>query len=106
EAEGVLAWKLRLVWTHEFLADERGQPRRHLRLLGRERLDRAQVEHPALDRAALEDLPLVEFELVEAGGEQGLDRRRHNHFAVARLLNDRAHRLDQERVALGRLTEL
>ena len=70
EAEAVLACELRLVGTDQLPADERGQARRHLRLLRCERLHGAAVEDLALDRAALEHPPLGRVELVEAGGEQ------------------------------------
>ena len=54
EAEAVLAGELRPVGADQLLAHERGQARRHLRLLGCERLHGAAVEDLALDRAALE----------------------------------------------------
>ena len=72
EAEAVLARELRLVGTDQLAAHERGQARRHLRLLRCERLHGAAVEDLALDRAALEHPPLGRVELVEAGGEQRL----------------------------------
>ena len=85
EAEGVVARQLRPVGPHELLAHERHQPRRHVRLVGRERLDAAAVEDLALDRAALEHAALGRVELVEPGREQRLDRRRHDDVAVRRL---------------------
>ena len=66
EAEAVLAGELRLVGPDQLLAHERGQARRHLGLLGCERLDGAAVEDLALDRAPLEHAPLGRLELVEA----------------------------------------
>ena len=67
-------------------------------LVGRERLDRAAVEDLALDGAALEHRPLRGLELVEARGEQGPDRRRHDDLAVARLAGHRRHLFEEERV--------
>ena len=63
------------------------------------------MEDAALDRAALEHAALGGVELVEARGQQRLDRRRHGHVAVARLLDERDHLLDEQRVALGRLAD-
>src|SRR5439155_1016177 len=67
-----------------------------------ERLHRAAVEDPALDRASLEDSALCRLELVEPRGEQRLDRAWHGDLAVARLLHQRDRLLDEERVAFGR----
>ncbi len=50
EAEGVVAGELRPVGPDELLAHERHQLRRHVVLVGRERLDAAAVEDLALDR--------------------------------------------------------
>ena len=76
EAEAVLACELRLVGTDQLPADERGQTRRHLRLLRCERLHGAAVEDLALDRATLEHPPLGRVELVEACREQQAQARR------------------------------
>ena len=56
------------------------------------------------DRRRVDDRPLLAGQVVEAGGEQGMDRRRHDDLAgAARVLADhRDHLLDVERVALGR----
>ena len=98
EAEAVLARELRPVRPDQLLAHERGQARRHLGLVGCERLDGAAVEDLALDRAALEHAPLGRLELVETGREQRLQRRRDDHVAL-RLAGHRQHLLDEERVA-------
>ena len=105
EAEGVLAGKLALVGADELLANERGQARHHLRLLGGQRLDRAAMEDAPLDRAPLEHVPLGRIQLVEAGGQQCLDRRRHGDLAASRLGHERDHLLDVERVPLGRVED-
>ena len=105
EAEAVLTRELRGVGADQLAAHERGQPRRHLRLLRAERLDGAAVEDLALDRAALEHPPLAGVELVEAGGEQRLQGRRHLDL-VARLTRHRQHLADEQRVAAGRSGDL
>ena len=66
EAEGVLAWELRLVGADQLLADERGQAWCHLRVVGRERLHGAAVEDLALDGAAFEHASLGRVELIQA----------------------------------------
>ena len=76
-----------------------------MRLLRRERLYRAAVEDPALDRAALEHAPLGRVELVEAGREQRVDRGRYRDVAVPPLSRERDHLLDEQRIALGRLLD-
>ena len=82
EAEAVLARELRPVRPDQLLAHERGQARRHLGLLGCERLHGAAVEDLALDRAALEHASLGRLELVEPGSEQRLQRRRDDDLAL------------------------
>ena len=77
EAVAVVAGELGAVGTDELVADERGEPGRDLRLLGGERLHGAAVEDLALDRAAFEHPALGFVELVEAGRQQRLQRRRH-----------------------------
>ena len=72
---------------------------------GAERLHRAAVEDAPLDRAALEHVPLGCIELVEAGGQQRLDRRRHRDLAASRLRHERDHLLHVQRVALGRIED-
>ncbi len=101
EAEAVLARELRRVGTDQLPAHERGQARRDLGLLRPERLHGAAVEDLALDRAALEHPPLGRVELVEAGREQRLQRRRHLDL-VSRLTGHRQHLADEQRVAAGR----
>ena len=101
EAEAVLACELRLVGSDQLPADERGQAWRHLRLLRCERLHGAAVEDLALDRAPLEHPPLARVELVEAGGEQRPQARRHLDPG-SRLGGHRQHLTDEERVAAGR----
>ena len=76
EAVAVVAGDLRTVGTDELPADESGEPGRHLRLLGGERLHRAAVEDLALDGAPLEHRAFGLVELVEAGRQQRLQRRR------------------------------
>ena len=99
EAERILSGEQRPVRADQLLANERGQLGREPRLLGRERLDDAVVEHLALDGAALEHGPLRRVELVEARREERLERRRHLDFAVAGRLHHRRHLLDEERVS-------
>ena len=84
-------------------AHQPGQARRQLSLFRIQRLHRSAVEDPALDRAALQHGAFMRFELVEASGEQRLNRRRNGHRPVAGLLKERNHLLDEERVTLGSL---
>ena len=98
EAEAVLAREQRRVRRDQLLANERGETRRHLRLLGCERLDGTAVEDLTLDRAPLEHAPLGRRELVDTRREQRLQRGRHDHLAV-RFASHRQHLLDEERVA-------
>ena len=105
EAERVLAGEQRPVGPDQLLADERGQARRHLGLLGCERLHGAAVEDLALDRAPLEHAPLGRLELIQARREQRLQRGRDDHVAV-RLAGHRQHLLDEERVAAGGARDL
>ena len=100
EAEAVLTRELRLLGPDQTLADERGQPRRHLAFLVGKCLHRAPVEHLALDRASLEHLSLGRLELVEAGCEQRLQRGRYDGLA-SRVSCHRHHLLDEQRVAAG-----
>ena len=97
EAVAVVAGDLSAVGTEELAPHECCEPGRDLSLLGRKRLHTAAVEDLALDRAALEDATLGLVELVEAGGEQRLQRRRHLDFRV--LGRHRQHLGDEERVA-------
>ena len=101
EAEAVLARDLRPVWANEFAAYEAGQPCRHLRLFGCKRLHGAPVEDLALDRTPLEHAPLGCVDLVEAGGEQRAQVRRHADLAVCGFRH-RHHLGDEERVAARR----
>ena len=54
KAEAVVTDDLRPLRTDQLLTDEAGEPRRHLLLLGCERLYRTAVKDLALDRTALE----------------------------------------------------
>ena len=101
EAVGILAGELRAVRSHELAADEGRQRRAQLDLGRGERLHRAAMECPAFDRAALEHLALGRMELVEAGSEQCLDRRRHAHVPIGRVTDEADHLLDEERVPFG-----
>ena len=105
EAKRILAGEERPVRPDQLLADERGQLGREPRLLGRERLDDAVVEHLAFDGAALEHGALRPVELVEAGCEQRLQRRRHLDLAVVGGLHHRCHLFHEERVAAGGLQD-
>jgi hypothetical protein len=58
------------------------------------------MEDFSLDRARLEHAPLCAFEGVDAGGEQGLQGRRHAHLTVC-LLRHGEHLGHEERVAAG-----
>ena len=97
EAVAVVAGELGAVGADELVAHERGEPGRDLRLLGRQRLHGAAMEDLALDRASLEHAPLGLVELVEAGCEQRLQRRRHVDLLVPG--GHREHLRDEERVA-------
>ena len=57
-------------------ADEGGEPRRHPRVGGGQRLDGSAVEELALHGATLQDPSLRRVELVEPLVKQRLDRRR------------------------------
>ncbi len=84
EAEGVVAWELRLVGADQRLSDERGQAWSHLRVVGRQCLDGAAVEDLALDRAAFEHASLGRIELIQARAEQRLQGGWDGHVAVRR----------------------
>ena len=100
EAVAVVAGELRAVGADQLAAHEPGEPGRHLRLLGRERLHGAAVEDLALDRAALEHPALGLVELVEPRREQRLQRGRHLDLRVAG--GHREHLGDEQRVAARR----
>ena len=102
EAIGVLARELRPVGPHELAPDERRQRRAQLGLGRRQRLHRAAMERSPLDGAAFEHRALGRIQLVEAGAQQRLDRRRHGHLSVGRVTDEADHLLDEERVPLGR----
>src|SRR5437764_13189539 len=76
EAIAVLARQVGSVRTYQPLADEAGEERRDVRLVGRESLDCGVVKGLALDRPVGEDGTLVGVELVDAGREHRLGRRR------------------------------
>ena len=105
ETEGILAEELGPVRADQRLADERGQARRHLRLLGCERLHGAAVEDLSLDRAPLEHASLGRLELIQARAEQRLQRGRDDHVAL-RLAGHRQHLLDEERVSARGASDL
>ena len=98
EAECVLAGEIRPVGLDQALADERGEMRHHLYVLGYKRLHGAEVEDLAVDRGPLEHDPLADRELIEARCEQRLQRRRDDDLAVG-VAGDRQHLPDEERVA-------
>ena len=100
EAEGVLARELRRVRPDQPFAHERGESRRHLRLVRPERLHGAAVEELALDGAALEHAALARLELVEARGEERTQRRRDDDVR-RRVAGHREHLRDEEWVAAG-----
>ena len=82
----------------QLLTNERSQARRHLGLLGGERLNGTSVEYLTLDRASLDHAPLGRRELVDTRREQRLQRGRHDHLAV-RFAGHGEHLLDEEGVA-------
>jgi hypothetical protein len=98
EAEGILALEHRFVRPDQRLADECSQPRRHLGLVGCERLHGTPMEDLALDRAPLEHAPLGRLELVEARTQQRSQRRRDDHVTV-RVAGHGQHLLDEQRIA-------
>src|SRR5436190_6596016 len=102
EAKAVLARKDRPIGADQLLAHKGREPGRHLALSRRKRLDSAAVEELALDRAALERLPLRWCKLVQTGREKRAKCRRNGDLAVA-LFGHREHLSDKERVASGRL---
>src|SRR5262245_60298397 len=74
-----------------------------LAIVVRERVNRAAVEGTALYRAVLEHGALGRNELVEACGEQGLDRWRDVHLLSTRVPDEGKHLLEEERIALRHL---
>ena len=98
EAEAVSP-NVSLLGCDELLANQPGEARRHLRLVGDECLDGPTVKDLALDRCALEHGPLGLLEPVQAGRQEHLQRRRDDYLAVA---GHRQHLADEERVAAGR----
>jgi len=68
EPEGVLARERRTVWPDQFFTDQRQETIRDAcaGLMGRQCLDRPQVEDVPLDGRALDRLALLVAELVEA----------------------------------------
>ena len=77
--------------------------------VGREVLERAAPEHPADDRAALQQRLRRGIEVVDASGDERLQRVRHAvGRSVARAaLDEHANRLlDEQRVALGAVERL
>ena len=87
--------------TDQLFADEAAEAKFHVgaQALVGERAHRQPMEHLALDRTALEHLPLVGVEAFEPRDQQRLDRRRHrNRPALAR---QRDHLLQEQRIALA-----
>ena len=105
EAVGVVAGQLRAVGPDELLPHQRDEPLVDVAVAVCQRRDRAAVEDAALDRAALEHRTLGRVELVEAGSEQRLDRRRHLDLRSAGVPHEREHLLEEERVALRDLDD-
>ena len=73
---------------------------------GRELGERGELELGAARRGALEQRALVGPEPVEAGSEQGVDRRRHRALGLlpAQLGQVRAELLEEERVSFRRVS--
>jgi len=59
------------------------------------------VEHPPFDGAALEHVSLGRFELIQARGQQRLDRRRDLDLRASGVPYEGEHLLDEERITLG-----
>src|SRR6185437_3894921 len=104
EAVRVLGGEGRAVGADELLANERDELPEHGFRRGYECLDRAAVEQLALDRAAFEHATFRSIELIDARGQQRLDRRWHRHRLRPRVACHRDHLLDEERVACGTRT--
>ncbi len=103
EAVAVLAGQLRVLGADEVLAHQSDEPAVHRRLVLDERCNAAPVEDLSLDRAAFEHVALRRIELVEACGQQGLDRRRNlDLLAVRGSADEGEHLLEVQRVAAGR----
>ena len=106
KAKRVVSGELCRVRADELLPNERDQAVGELRLLGSERLHRAAVEDPALDRTALEHGPLGNVELVEPGRHERLNGGRDTDLAILGIADERQHLLDEERVPFGCLHDL
>ncbi len=100
EAVRVLSRQDRPVRTHELAPDERCEPRRHLRLLRRQRLHRAAVEQLSLDGAALQDSALRIVELIEPRDQQRPQRCGDLDFPAIRIAECR-HLGQKQRIATG-----
>ena len=107
ETKAVVSWQRRPVGSDQLLANERQQVRadRGSLGLGQQRSDGAAVEEPPFDRAALDHGALRLAELVDARGQQRLQRRRHLELAVPALGPHGDELLDEERVPLGRVDD-
>ena len=102
EAEALLA-RGAVLGPNEVAVDERLEPGldRGALLVGRELDHCSRREAPADDGRTLEDRALGGVEPIEARGEEGVDRRRHHRLlALALLLEERQHLLEEERVPL------
>jgi hypothetical protein len=89
EPEPVVSRELRSVGPDELLANECRQSCRHALLAGLEGLHRPAVEDLTLDRAPLEHAALLGLELLDPGGKQRLDRRRHDDLRIRRATEHR-----------------
>ncbi len=63
------------------------------------------MEEATFDGSSHEHLPLLAGEVVEPGSEECLDRPRNDELAGTVLRCKRKHLLDEERVALGSLSD-
>ena len=99
ESVGIIVRKQGRVGPHQVLPHEGHEAAVDPGLVRRKRDDRPAVEDEPLDRSPLQHAALPPLELIEPGGEQRLDRRRH-HDVVAVFRSHRNHLLDEERIAL------
>ena len=104
EAEGVLSRQQRRLGDDQFPVHELEQTRPpELRLFRRERLDGPAVKDLAFHGGPLEHGSLRAPELVEAGGEHGLERRWHDELTVC-LMRHRHELRDEQRITAGGVT--
>jgi hypothetical protein len=107
EAKRIVAWEERFVWPDEVLAGEREEARRDpvSFCFGKQAGDGAAVEEPSFDGAPHKNGTLVGRQVIEARGEQGLNRRGHRDVPVPIFRRESEHLLDEERVSLGALAD-